>query len=153
MALSSHFLFMEEALAEARASARLDEVPVGCVLVQGGRVIAKTGNRTRSLCDPTAHAEILALRQGAQHLQTLFLTDCDLYVTLEPGAMCAQALAWARIRHVYFGAYDPKSGGLTHGARVFDQPTCHHKPGHTGGLLEKETGLLLQTFFQDKRPL
>lgn len=149
--VSSHFVFMQIALEEARLALSLNEVPVGCVIVHDNQVITKAGNRTKTLKDPTAHAEILALRQTADLLGSAVLNMCDLYVTLEPCAMCAGALAWARIRHVYFGAYDPKSGGVDHGARVFDHPTCHHKPLVTGGLLDTEGAELLKAFFQEKR--
>jgi tRNA(adenine34) deaminase len=149
--VSTHFLFMQKALDEARLCLPLKEVPVGCIIVHEDRVIARAGNRTKSLKDPTAHAEIIALRQASTFLGSAILNTCDLYVTLEPCAMCAGALAWARLRHVYFGAYDPKSGGVDHGARVFDHPTCHHKPLVTGGLLDTQGGDLLRTFFQEKR--
>ena len=142
---------MKEALVLAEQGAQAGEVPVGCVLVKEGRVIARAHNLTRTQSDPTAHAEILCLQEAGRVLGTAYLTDCDLYVTLEPCPMCAGALSWARIRHLYFGAYDPKSGGVEHGPRVFDHPTCHHTPTITGGLLEEECARLMTDFFVKKR--
>ncbi len=144
---------MALALAEAEAAAARGEVPVGAVLVEvaSGRVIARAGNRVEALADPTAHAEMLALRAGTQALGIKWLDGCDLYVTLEPCPMCAAAISLARIRRLYFGAYDPKSGGVDHGARVFDQPTCHHRPEVYGGIQERAAGELLTAFFRERR--
>ncbi len=130
----------------------MGEVPVGAVVVDAdGTVIAATGNRTEQNADPTAHAEMLAIREAAKIKGGPRLTECDLYVTLEPCAMCAAAIAHARLRRLYFGAYDPKSGGVEHGAKVFDHATCHHKPEVIGGMAETEAAALLQDFFKDRR--
>jgi len=147
------FPAMALALEEARAAAARGEVPVGAVLVDAteGRVLACGGNQVEASPDPTAHAEILVLRAGAGLLGTPRLTTCDLYVTLEPCAMCAQAIALARLRRLVFGAYDPKGGGVEHGARVFDHPTCHHRPEVVGGVREAEAAALLRAFFQARR--
>jgi tRNA(adenine34) deaminase len=143
---------MALALAEAEAAAALGEVPVGAVLVTGeGRVLAAAGNRVESEHDPTAHAEMLALRAGAVALGTKQLSDCDLYVTLEPCAMCAAAIGFARLRRLYFGAYDPKGGAVEHGPRLFDQPTTHHHPEIYGGLEEQRAAELLRAFFRERR--
>ncbi len=144
---------MIQALEEARAAAARGEVPVGAVLVDGatGEVMAAVGNRTRELADPTAHAEMLALREAATKLGAPRLPGCDLYVTLEPCAMCAGAVSLARLRRLYFAAYDPKSGGVEHGPRVFDHPTCHHKPHVVGGMAETEAAKLLEEFFREMR--
>ena len=144
---------MARALAEARAATDYGEVPVGAVVVEAttGRVLAVAANRVEQDRDPTAHAEILAIRAAARELRTPRLTECDLYVTLEPCAMCAQAIAFARIRRVIFGAYDPKGGGVEHGARIFTQPTCHHAPEIIGGLEEGASGALLRDFFSGLR--
>ncbi len=144
---------MIQALEEARAAAARGEVPVGAVLVDGatGEVMAAVGNRTRELADPTAHAEMLALREAATKLGAPRLPGCDLYVTLEPCAMCAGAVSLARLRRLYFAAYDPKSGGVEHGPRVFDHPTCHHKPHVVGGMAETEAAKLLEEFFRERR--
>ena len=141
------------ALAEARAAAERGEVPVGAVLVDGARraVLAAAGNEVEARTDPTAHAEMLVIRAGAEALATPRLTECDLYVTLEPCPMCAAAISFARLRRVYFGAQDPKGGGVVHGARVFEQPTCHHRPEVLGGLAETESASLLRDFFQARR--
>src|SRR5688572_27786946 len=130
--------FMDIALAEARNASEAGEVPVGCVLVRGTEVLARAGNRTLMDRDPTAHAEMLAIRQAAHILQTERLTECDLYVTLEPCAMCAAAISFARIRRVYYGAADPKGGAVDHGVRFFASPTCHHRPEVYGGIGESE---------------
>ncbi|KQO72603.1 CMP deaminase [Methylobacterium sp. Leaf469] len=135
----------------ARHAALEGEVPVGAVVVLDGRVVAKAHNRPRALKDPTAHAEILAIRAACTALGTERLTDCDLYVTLEPCPMCAGAISFARIRRLYFGAYDPKGGGVEHGPRVFNQPTCHHAPEVYGGFREAEAAALLRGFFQARR--
>jgi tRNA(adenine34) deaminase len=143
---------MQRALDEARAAAARGEVPVGCVIVgPGGAVIASGGNETRANHDPSAHAEIVALRRAGAALQSDRLIECDLYVTLEPCPMCATAISFARIRRVYFGAYDPKGGGVEHGARIFNQPTCHHVPEVYGGLSETEAQVLLRSFFAERR--
>jgi tRNA(Arg) A34 adenosine deaminase TadA len=144
---------MTQALAEAAAAAARGEVPIGAVLLDSstGAVIARFGNRVEADADPTAHAELLVIRAGARALGTPRLEACDLYVTLEPCAMCAQAIAFARIRRLYFGAYDPKGGGEEHGARIFGQPTCHHRPEVYGGIAEREAGMLLKRFFQERR--
>lgn len=142
---------MRLALTEARAAGEAGEVPVGAVLVLGGEVLARAGNAPRRLRDPTAHAEMLAIREGAARLGAERLEGCDLWVTLEPCAMCAGAIAHARIRRLYYGAADPKGGGVEHGARVFAQPTCHHRPEVYGGLGEGEAGALLRGFFAGRR--
>ncbi len=142
---------MRLALAEARAAAERGEVPVGAVLVAGGKVIAAAGNAPRRLCDPTAHAEMLVIRAGAALLGTDRLEGCDLWVTLEPCAMCAGAIAHARIARLYYGAGDPKGGAVEHGARVFAQSTCHHRPDLYSGLGEAEAGALLRAFFAERR--
>ena len=144
---------MQLALEQAKLAAERGEVPVGAVIVdtRTQEVLATAHNLTESEFDPTAHAELLAIRAAAAKLCSTRLSDCDLYVTLEPCAMCAQAIAHARIRRVYFGAYDPKSGGVEHGARIFSQPTCHHRPEVIGGLEENAAANLLRAFFADKR--
>ncbi len=140
--------FMELALAEAKAAADRAEVPVGAVVVGAdGRVLAQAGNETEGRRDPSAHAEMLALRRAARELGQKFLLGCDLFVTLEPCPMCAQAISLFRIRRLVFGAYDPKGGGVEHGARVFDAASCHHRPEIVGGVLETECGALLKEFF------
>lgn len=150
--MAEHFrTFMGAALDEARAAAARGEVPVGAVIVQGGRVIASAGNRTREDADPTAHAELLAIRAAAAALGSERLTGCDLYVTLEPCAMCAGAIAAARIARLYYGADDPKSGGVAHGARVFEHPQSHHVPEVYGGIGEGVAAELLKTFFESRR--
>ncbi|MGM0561903.1 MAG: nucleoside deaminase [Pseudomonadota bacterium] len=144
--------YMKKALDEAARGARAGEVPVGAVVVApDGTILAGAHNRVECDDDPTAHAELLALRAAAAALGSARLADCDLYVTLEPCAMCAQAIAFARIRRLYFGAYDPKGGGVDHGARIFQQPTCHHQPQVVGGLQEQACGDLLRDFFRDRR--
>ncbi len=143
--------FMGLALAEARAAASRGEVPVGAVVVQGDRVLARAGNRTRELADPTAHAEILAIRAACAALESERLIGCDLYVTLEPCPMCAAAISAARVGRLYFGAADPKSGGVTVGARVFSHPQCHHVPEVYDGIGAGEAEALLKGFFAGKR--
>lgn len=139
---------MDQALAEARAAAGRGETPVGAVLsAPDGTVLAADGNRVRELADPTAHAEMLVLRRAANLLGSERLIDCDLTVTLEPCPMCAGALAHARIRRLWYGAADPKGGGVDHGARVFSHPTCHHAPDVYGGISEAACGALLRQFF------
>ena len=143
---------MQLALAEAQAAAARGDVPVGAVLVDDeGRVLAVAGNRVEISHDPTAHAEMLVLRAGAARLGAARLAECDLYVTLEPCAMCAAAVALARLRRLYFGAYDPKGGAVEHGPRLFDQPTTHHRPEIYGGIGEQRAGELLRAFFQARR--
>jgi tRNA(adenine34) deaminase len=143
--------FMDEALRLARAAAEAGEVPVGCVVVRGGEVVARAANRTVTDRDPTAHAELLAIREAARALGSERLTDCDLYVTLEPCAMCAGALSFARIRRLYYGAADPKGGAVDNGVRFFASPTCHHRPEVYGGFGESEASSLLKEFFQARR--
>ena len=144
---------MAQAFAAAEAAGRRGEVPVGAVIVDAatGRVLAVAGNRTEEDADPTAHAEILAIRAAAAARGQPRLPDCDLYVTLEPCAMCAAAIAFARIRRVYYGAYDPKGGAVEHGPRWFTQPTCHHRPDVYGGIDEGRAGDLLRDFFAARR--
>jgi tRNA(Arg) A34 adenosine deaminase TadA len=145
--------YMDTALNEARAAAGRGEVPVGAVLVDGanGEILARAGNRTEGAADPTAHAEMLVLREAAASLGAPRLTGCDLYVTLEPCAMCAAAISFARIRRLYYGAGDPKGGGVDHGPRFFGQPTCHHRPEVYGGIAESEAAEMLRDFFRDRR--
>lgn len=143
---------MLTALAEAEAAAARGEVPVGAVIVAAdGAVLAKAGNRTRELSDPTAHAELLAIREACRVLGSERLMDADIYVTLEPCPMCATAVSFARLRRLYFGAGDPKGGGVEHGARIFTQPTCHHAPEVYGGIEEVRAGALLRGFFESRR--
>ena len=143
---------MERALREARAAAERGEVPVGAVIVRSdGALLAAAGNRTEADRDPTAHAELLAIRAAAATLGAPRLVDCDLYVTLEPCPMCAQAISFARVRRLYYGASDPKGGGVEHGPRIFDQPTCHHRPEIYAGIGEGEAAALLQDFFRARR--
>jgi tRNA(adenine34) deaminase len=143
---------MQIALDEARAAASRGEVPVGCVVVRDSAVVARAGNRTMADRDPTAHAELIAIRAAAAALGSERLTDCDLYVTLEPCAMCAAAMSFARIRRLYFGASDPKGGAVEHGVRFFSSATCHHRPEVYGGINESESAALLKDFFQARRP-
>jgi tRNA(adenine34) deaminase len=143
--------FMAIALQEARAAQDAGEVPIGCVIVSEGEVIARAGNRTLADRDPTAHAELIAIRQAAAALSSERLTDCDLYVTLEPCAMCAGAMSFARIRRLYYGAADPKGGAVDSGVRFFASPTCHHKPEVYGGINETEAAHLLRGFFAVRR--
>jgi tRNA(adenine34) deaminase len=143
---------MERALAAAEQAAAQGEVPVGAVLLgPDGALLARAGNRTEAQRDPTAHAELLAIRAGARKLGTPRLVDCDLYVTLEPCPMCAQAISFARIRRLYYGAGDPKGGGVAHGPRIFASSSCHHVPEVYGGLGERRAAELLQTFFRQRR--
>ena len=143
---------MDLALAEAEGAGARGEVPVGAVVLgPDGAVLARAGNRTLELRDPSAHAELLAIRAACAALQSERLIDCDLYVSLEPCAMCAGAISFARIRRLYFGASDPKGGGVEHGARVFDQPTCHHAPEVYGGIGESAAAALLKGFFAARR--
>ena len=142
---------MRAALAAARGAAEAGEVPVGAVVTRGDDIIATAANSPRRLNDPTAHAEMLAIRAAAQALGTDRLSDCDLWVTLEPCAMCAGAIAHARIARLYFAASDPKGGAIEHGPRFFAQPTCHHRPEVFGGIGEHEAGDLLRDFFRERR--
>lgn len=142
---------MDSAIAEARAAATRGEVPIGAVLVHDGRIVARAGNRTRELNDPTAHAEMLVIREAAALLGAERLTGADLYVTLEPCAMCAAAISFARIRRLYFGAADAKGGAVVSGTRFFSSPTCHHAPDVYDGLGETESAEMLRTFFREKR--
>lgn len=143
---------MERALAEARAAGARGEVPVGAVIADAdGRILAAAGNRVEECRDPAAHAEMLALRQAAKLLGKKFLADCTLTVTLEPCPMCAAAISLYRVRRLVFGAYDPKSGGVEHGPRVFAQPTCHYRPEIIGGVAETANAALLRQFFQTCR--
>ncbi|WP_168193105.1 nucleoside deaminase [Rhodophyticola sp. CCM32] len=142
---------MQTALEEARTAAARGEVPVGAVIVQGGEVIARAGNRMRELLDPTAHAEMLAIRAACAALGTERLTGCDLYVTLEPCPACAGAIAAARVARLYYAAADPKSGGVVQGPRVFDHPQAHHAPEIYGGIAEQEAAALLRDFFRSRR--
>jgi tRNA(adenine34) deaminase len=143
--------FMDDALAEAHAALGAAEVPVGCVIVREGAVVARAGNRTLRDRDPTAHAEMLAVRQAAATLGSERLTECDLYVTLEPCAMCTAAISFARIRRLYYGAADPKGGAVDNGVRFFASPTCHHRPDVYGGMAESEAAALLRDFFKARR--
>jgi len=144
---------MEHALAEARAAFARAETPVGAVIVEraSDRIVARAGNRTRELHDPTAHAEMLAIRAACAATGSERLTGLDLYVTLEPCAMCAAAIAAARLSRLCYGAPDPKSGGVEHGARVFAHPQAHHKPEVFGGIAERESTALLRAFFSERR--
>jgi tRNA(Arg) A34 adenosine deaminase TadA len=143
---------MQIALAEAKAATARGEVPVGAVVISAdGAILARAGNRTQELNDPTAHAEILALRAAAGLRGSPRLPDCDLIVTLEPCPMCAHAISLFRIRRLIFGAYDPKGGGVDHGARIFDATSCHHRPAVVGGVQETASATLLRDFFQGKR--
>ncbi|HME28459.1 MAG TPA: nucleoside deaminase [Pseudolabrys sp.] len=142
---------MQIALKEARAAGARGEVPVGCAIVRDGNVVARAGNRAIVDRDPTAHAELIAIRAAAAALGSQRLTECDLYVTLEPCAMCATAMSFARIRRLYFGAPDPKGGAVEHGVRFFAAPTCHHRPEVYGGINESESAAILKNFFQARR--
>lgn len=142
---------MEIALEEARAAGARGEVPIGAVIVHQGLIIARAGNRTRELNDVTAHAEVLAIREVGETLQSERLVGCDLYVTLEPCAMCAAAISFARIRRLYYGATDPKGGGVEHGPRFYTQPTCHHVPEIYAGFSEGDSQKILREFFRDRR--
>jgi tRNA(adenine34) deaminase len=142
---------MDMALEEARAAGERGEVPVGCVVAAGGRLVARAGNRTLADRDPAAHAEMLAIRAAAQALGSERLVDCDLYVTLEPCTMCAAAISFARIRRLYYGAADPKGGAVDSGVRFFAAPTCHHRPEVYGDMGSREAADLLKRFFQSRR--
>ena len=142
---------MSLALDEARSAELRGEAPIGAALVRGRTLIAMAGNRTRELADPTAHAEMLAIRKAAAKLGSERLLGCDLYVTLEPCAMCAGAISLARLRRLYYGAPDPKGGAVDNGPRFFSQPTCHHAPQVYGGLRESEAAAMLRNFFAARR--
>ena len=144
---------MTLALEEAKAAATREEVPIGAVLVHAEtrEIAARNGNRTREFNDPTAHAEILVIREVCQQEGAQRIPDYDLYVSLEPCAMCAAAISFARIRRVVYGAPDPKGGGIDHGGKFYEQPTCHHKPAVTSGVMAEECGQILRDFFKDKR--
>ncbi|MEM1376139.1 MAG: nucleoside deaminase [Pseudomonadota bacterium] len=142
---------MDMALDQAHAAAARGEVPVGAVLVAGDQVVAHNGNRTLELSDPSAHAETLVIRTRCADLQSQRLPDHDLYVTLEPCAMCAAMISFARIRRLYFGASDPKSGGVLHGGKFFSQSTCHHAPEVYSGIAETDCATVLREFFSDRR--
>ena len=145
-------VFMRLALEEAQKAALRDEVPIGAVIVKDAEILATHGNRTRELNDPTAHAEILCIREACHKLGAQRIPECDLYVTLEPCAMCTAAIAFARIKILYIGALDEKGGGIYHGSKFFEQPTCHHKKiDIQDGLLADESRLILKSFFADKR--
>ena len=142
---------MRRALDLAREAAAADEVPVGAVVTCGDEIIAEARNAMRGSADPTAHAEIVAIRAAAEKLATSRLDDCSLWVTLEPCAMCAAAVSLARLKALRFGAEDPKGGGVVHGARIFAQPTCHHRPDVLGGIGEEISSALLRSFFEERR--
>jgi len=143
--------FMELALDEARKAQSLGEVPIGCLIVRDGAVIAAAGNRTLADRDPTAHAKMLAIRAATKLLGSERLTECDLHVTLEPCAMCAAAISFARIRRLYYGAPDPKGGAVDSGVRLFAAPTCHHRPEVYSGISEAASATLLRGFFEARR--
>ncbi len=143
--------FMDRALELGCAAAAAGEVPVGAVVTRNGAIVGEAHNAPRDLHDPTAHAEILAIRRAAESLGTERLTDCDLWVTLEPCAMCAGAIVHARIGRLYYAASDPKGGAVEHGARVFDQPQCLHRPEVYAGIGESEAGAMLREFFRARR--
>jgi tRNA(adenine34) deaminase len=142
---------MSAAFAEARAAGARGEVPVGACIVKDGRIVASAGNAPRALRDPSAHAELLAIRRACQALDDERLSGCDLYVTLEPCTMCAAAISFARIRRIYYAAHDPKGGAVDSGVRFFGQPTCHHAPEVYGGIRESEAAALLREFFEGRR--
>lgn len=143
---------MDLALAEAEVAAARGEVPVGAVIIGPyGTIIARAGNRTLELKDPTAHAEILAIREACRIVGSERLIGCDLHVTLEPCPMCAGAISFARLRRLYYGAADEKGGGVDHGPRIFSQPTCHHRPDVYGGISERRAATLLRDFFATRR--
>jgi tRNA(adenine34) deaminase len=147
----SSLSFMDMALAQARAAGEAGEVPVGCVVVRNGTVVAQAGNRTVAERDPTAHCEMIAIRAAALALGCERLTECDLHVTLEPCAMCAGAISFARLRRLYYGAPDPKGGAVDNGVRFFASPSCHHRPEVYAGIGEAEAAALLKDFFRARR--
>ena len=142
---------MRQALIQAQKARSNDEIPVGAVLVYQGQIVAARGNCVRALKDPSAHAEMMVVRQACSLHRTTHLDDHDLYVTLEPCAMCAAVMSFVRLRRLYFGCYDPKSGGVEHGTRWFEQPTCHHRPEIIGGVEELSSSRLLREFFAERR--
>lgn len=142
---------MQIAMEEARAAGTRGEVPIGAVITHKNQIIARAGNRTREMNDPTAHAEVLAIRMACEVLQNERLGECDLYVTLEPCAMCAAAISFARIRRLYYASSDPKGGGVEYGPRFYSQPTCHHAPDVYSGIGEADATALLRDFFKEKR--
>jgi tRNA(adenine34) deaminase len=142
---------MRRALDLAAEAAAAGEVPVGAVITRDGAILAEAGNAMRGAVDPTAHAEMVAIRAAAARLGTARLDDCELWVTLEPCAMCAAAIGLARFKELRFAAEDPKGGGVVHGPRIFAQPTCHHRPDVLGGIGEEEAGELLRRFFAERR--
>jgi tRNA(adenine34) deaminase len=144
--------FMHLALEEAHTAQQRGEVPIGCVIVRDGAVIARAGNQVVADHDPTAHAEMVALRAAGSLLYSERLEDCDLYVTVEPCAMCAGAISFARIRRLYYGAADPKGGAVDNGVKFFGSATCHHRPEVYGGMAEAEASVLLKGFFRERRP-
>ncbi len=149
---SNHNTLMNRAIQQAHAAAERGEVPVGAVLLgPDGVILAEDGNRMREHKDPTAHAEMVVVRQASRVLNQWRLDECTLYVTLEPCAMCAGALSLSRIRTLYYGAPDPKGGGVIHGPRFFEQPTCHHRPQVLGDVLADECGTVLKAFFKERR--
>lgn len=143
--------WMYLAIEQALDALAWGDVPIGAVIIHNDQPIAVAGNKVEQLNDPTAHAEMLVIQQAARALGAPRLPECDLYVTLEPCSMCATAISFARIRRLYFGAFDPKGGGVDHGPRIFDQKTCHHSPEIIGGLEEQATGQLLKDFFKERR--
>lgn len=143
--------FMEIALEEARAAAERGEAPIGAVVVRGDEILSRAGNRTIETNDPTAHAEVVAIREACAKAGSQRLADCDIYVTLEPCPMCAAAISFARIRRLYFGAEDIKGGAVENGVRFYGDPTCHHAPDVYSGMAERESATLLRQFFQAKR--
>ena len=151
MALANYTSYMDTALALAKSALTVGEVPVGAVIVQSGKIIGRGHNRTRIDHDPTAHAEIIAIREATRFLGNDRLEDCDLWVTLEPCTMCAGAIAHARIGRLYYGASDAKGGAVDSGVRFFDSPTCHHRPEVYSGLDEEKSAKLLVDFFQNRR--
>jgi tRNA(Arg) A34 adenosine deaminase TadA len=142
---------MDLAIREARLAGERDEVPIGAVIVRGNLVVASASNRTREFNDPTAHAELLAIREACGNLEQERLEGCDLYVTLEPCTMCAAAISFARIRRLYYATDDPKGGAVVSGVKFFSSPTCHHVPDIYAGIGESEASSLLKSFFQEKR--
>ncbi|MCQ2740896.1 MAG: nucleoside deaminase [Alphaproteobacteria bacterium] len=149
----THEEYMKQALTQAELAAEQDEIPVGCLIVdpQTNEIIASTHNQSQHGGDVTDHAEILCIQQACQKLQQNRLWNLDMYVTLEPCTMCAAAISFARINHLYFGAYDEKGGAVTNGVRFYEQPTCHHRPQVTGGISEQECAEILRDFFRHKR--
>jgi tRNA(adenine34) deaminase len=145
--------YMAQAMLEAKAAFERGEIPVGAVVVDSatGKILSRSGNATEAEKDPMAHAEMIALRQACKIKGAPRLPECDLYVTLEPCPMCAAAISFARIRRVYFGAYDPKSGGVEHGPKMYSHSACHHKPEVYGGIDEQVCGAIMKDFFKDKR--